>query len=125
MPGGATIDRARQTWLTRPMDVGRFIRREARSAAIPLVCFALAAYFAYHLVEGERGVLAWTRLMQQIHEAKAETARVHTERLELEHRVSLLRADNLDPDMLDEQARARLNLVAPGEVVVLDEDQQK
>jgi cell division protein FtsB len=107
------------------MDVGRFIRREARSAAIPLVCFALAVYFAYHLVEGDRGVLAWTRLMQQIREAQAESGRVHAERLQLEHRVSLLRPDNLDPDMLDEQARARLNLVAPGDVVILQDDQPK
>ncbi|HLY58602.1 MAG TPA: septum formation initiator family protein [Stellaceae bacterium] len=107
------------------MEVGRFIRREARGAVIPLVCFALAVYFAYHLVEGDRGVLAWTHLMQQIREAKADAAKVHNERMEQEHRVSLLRSDNLDPDMLDEQARARLNLAAPGEVVILDDDQQK
>jgi cell division protein FtsB len=107
------------------MEVGRFIRNEARSAVIPLVCFALAVYFTYHLIEGDRGVLAWTHLVQQIRDAKAEAARVHAERMEAEHRVSLLRADNLDPDLLDEQARARANLVAPGETVISNDDRQK
>jgi cell division protein FtsB len=104
------------------MEVGRFIRNEARSAAIPVACLILAAYFTYHLVEGDRGVFAWTRLSQQIRDAKDEAAHSHAERMEQENRVSLLRSSNLDPDLLDEQARSRLNLVAPGETVILDDD---
>ena len=107
------------------MEVGRFIRNEARSAMIPLVCLVLAGYFTYHLIEGDRGVIAWTRLVQQIRDDRLEAARIHAEREEQEHRVSLLRSDNLDPDLLDEQARARANLVAPGEIVILNDDDQK
>ncbi len=107
------------------MEVGRFIRNEARSAVIPLVCFALAVYFTYHLVEGDRGVIAWTKLVQQIRDSKAEAQRIHEERLEAEHRVSLLQPDHLDPDLLDEQARARANLVAPGEIVIRNDEEAK
>jgi cell division protein FtsB len=107
------------------MEVGRFIRKEARDATIPLLGLVLAAYLAYHLVEGDRGAFAWTKLTQQLRDAKAEAAQVHADRMEQEHRVSLLRSDNLDPDLLDEQARAHLNLVAPGEIVILNDDPQK
>ena len=41
-----------------------------------------------------------------------ERDRLIAERDAWEHRVSLLRADNLDPDMLDERARAMLNYAA-------------
>ncbi len=107
------------------MDVGRFIRKQAQSVMLPLLGMALSFYFAYHLVVGDRGVVAWTRLNQQIRDAKAQAATIHEEREALEHRVADLRPDSLDPDLLDEQARQRLNLVAPGETVILDEDQTK
>ena len=41
-----------------------------------------------------------------------ELERVTAERKQWEHRVSLLRADKLDPDLLDERARAMLNYAA-------------
>ena len=41
------------------------------------------------------------------------------ERLALEHRVQLLRPESVDPDLLEEQARARLGLSEPDEVVIL------
>ncbi len=90
----------------------------------PLIGLSLACYFAYHLVEGDRGLIAWVRLTQQIRAAKLQAAQIHEDRAEAAHRVSLLRPDHLDPDLLDEQARAALNLIGPGEVVILNKDTQ-
>ncbi|MBX9634324.1 MAG: septum formation initiator family protein [Magnetospirillum sp.] len=78
------------------------------------------AYFAYHTVEGDRGVLAWIRLKNEILEAELQLAKVTTERQALEHRVLLLRPDHLDPDMLEERARAMLNMGREDEVVIFD-----
>ena len=36
-----------------------------------------------------------------------------------QHRVSLLRSNTLDPDMLDERARVKLNYVHPRDLVLI------
>ena len=95
------------------------IRRRARLVAGPLLGAAIAGYFGYHAVQGERGLIAWWRVTQQIAEAEATLAVTGAERAVLERRVGLLRPDRLDPDMLDERARATLDLARPDEVIIL------
>jgi cell division protein FtsB len=79
---------------------------------------SLVCYFAYHLIVGDRGLLAWMELTQDLRDAKATLAALDIERVTLERRVGLLQPEHLDPDMLDERARATLNLVGPNEVVI-------
>ena len=55
------------------MNVLRELRRPARVLIGPALGIALTGYFAYNLVEGDRGFLAWRRLTQQI---RAENARL-------------------------------------------------
>ena len=94
------------------------IRRRARLVAGPVAGISLFAYFAYHLVEGDRGLIAWRGLADQIEAAEAQRAAAHAERLALEERVNLLRPGHLDRDMLDERARAVLNRIGPDERVI-------
>jgi cell division protein FtsB len=94
------------------------IRRRARLIIGPVLGISLVAYFAYHLVQGDRGLMAWMRLNQQVREAKTTLAAVEAERSTLERRVDLLRADHLDRDMLDERARVQLNLAGPNDTVI-------
>ena len=96
------------------------IRRHMPHLFWPLLAISLLAYFGYHLVEGERGLKAWGRLNLEIAAAKANLARLESEKQLLEHDVSLLRPDRLDPDMLDERVRAVLNLAAPDEVIIFN-----
>lgn len=96
------------------------LSRRLRHIIGPLIGVAAVAYFAYHTVEGDRGVLAWIRLKNEILEAELQLAKVTTERQALEHRVLLLRPDHLDPDMLEERARAMLNMGREDEVVIFD-----
>jgi cell division protein FtsB len=107
------------------MDIARYVRKQLKSIVGPVIGVSLSLYFGYHLVEGERGLNAWVRLTEQIRAAKADAAEVHDERVEQDQRVSLLRPEHLDPDMLDEQARAALNLVGPGEIVILNGEPPK
>ncbi len=102
-----------------PMALGRQIRRQAKYIIGPVIGLSLSGYFAYHMVEGDRGLGAWIRLTQLIREAKAQQAQVHAEREAAEQRVSQLRPEHLDPDRLDEEARSTLNLVGPNEIVIL------
>lgn len=96
------------------------IRRRARLIIGPILGISLVAYFAYHLIQGDRGLLAWMRLSQQVREARVTLAAVEGERSTLERRVDLLRPDHLDRDMLDERARSQLNLIGPHEIVIFN-----
>src|SRR2546430_6136589 len=99
------------------MRVVQEIRKRAGLIAGPVLGVSLICYFGYHLVQGERGLLAWMRLTQEIKVAKAQLADLDGTRAALEGRVSLMRPEHLDRDMLDERARATLNLAAPHEIV--------
>jgi cell division protein FtsB len=101
------------------MVVFRELRRRARFIVGPVLGITLTGYFAYHLVEGERGLMAWLRLTQQIRLEKANLEAVRNERAALDLRVANLRPDHVDPDLLDERARATLNLAGPNEIVIM------
>ena len=85
----------------------------------PIIGIALAGYFAYHLVEGDRGLKAWLRLNREIRIETANLAAARAQRAALDLKVSELRPDHVDPDLLDERIRATLNLVSPDEIVVM------
>jgi cell division protein FtsB len=100
------------------MSMLRETRKRIRQVA-PQVAAALAvAYFAYHAIEGERGVLAYVKLTGELESAQQIARQVSGERAELEHRVDLLSPDSLDPDMLEERARSLLNYGHPNEKVI-------
>lgn len=96
------------------------LRRRFSHVIGPLIGLSAVTYFAYHTVEGDRGVLAYLRLHNELLEAEMRLAKVASERQEMERRVLLLRPDHLDPDMLEERARIMLNMGHDGEVVVFD-----
>ena len=101
------------------MSVLRALRRRAHLVLGPVVGIALTGYFAYHLVEGERGFKAWLRFNREIRTATANLEAVQTQRAALDLRVSNLRPEHIDPDLLDERIRATLNLVSPDDIVIM------
>jgi cell division protein FtsB len=103
-----------------PMILLHEIRKRARHIAGPVLAISVFGYFAYHSVQGDRGLLAWVQLGQQVEIAQATLEKVSRDRSALEHRARLLRPDNLDPDMLDERARQVLSLTRPDELIILD-----
>ena len=101
------------------MAILRELRSRARYIAPPVLGACLFAYFAYHAVQGDRGIIAWLVLSQQIREARATEAELGRERAALERRVALLSPSSLDPDLLDERARAMLNLAHSDDVIIM------
>jgi cell division protein FtsB len=101
------------------MIVVREMRRRAKVLAAPVFGLALTGYFAYHLVEGDRGLRAWLRVTQELRAAKASLADIAAERAALDHRVAHMRPDHVDPDLLESQVRATLDLAAPDDIVIM------
>lgn len=91
--------------------------RILKQVALPVLSSCMIAYFGYHTVQGDRGLIAYLRISSEIEEAKALSDSLRKERRQLQHRVRLLGKHGVDPDLLDERARAVLNYAAPGELV--------
>jgi len=102
------------------MGLVKEFERRSRQVFLPVMGVCLIAYFAYHTVQGERGLFALYQLGQEVTRAETTLAALKERREQMAHRVSLLRPDNLDPDMLEERARAVLHLIREDEVVILD-----
>ena len=93
--------------------------RAARGWSFPLLVMALVVYFSYFAVFGNHGLLRWSKLDAAVEAKEVEFNKLRSERIALQRRVSLMRPESVDPDMLEEQARARLGLTEPDEVVIL------
>jgi len=102
------------------MGLARELRRHARAAIAPFFCVVAIAYFGVHYVQGDRGLIAYLRLSEQVASAEQRLAVLRSERERVEHRVGLLKPDRLNRDLLEERARAVLGYAAKNEVVLFD-----
>jgi cell division protein FtsB len=100
------------------MQVRREFSRRLKSLAAQLLGACVAGYFIYHAIQGDRGILAWLRVNQQLEAAQIELAQSATDRAALEQRVGLLSNSSLDLDMLEERARVMLNFSDPDDIVI-------
>lgn len=94
------------------------LKRRFRHVFAPLLGTLLVGYFAYHTVEGDHGIRAWQRLTQDIAEAEVRRDKLRTAETRLERRVSMLRPDSLDRDLLEERARLVLGYVPTDAAVI-------
>jgi cell division protein FtsB len=89
----------------------------------PLLALGAGGYFGYNLETGDHGLKARAALEQRKEVLEGELAGLRDVRTRLERDVSLLRPENLDPDMLDERARAILNLAHPDDLIMMKRPQ--
>ena len=97
-------------------------RKRFRTVLNALALYTIAAlvigYFGVNAYSGNRGLRAKQDLDQQIAELSAELDALKAERANWERRVSLLKSESIDPDMLDERARVLLNYADPRELTL-------
>jgi cell division protein FtsB len=93
--------------------------------ALYTMAAALVGYFGVNAYTGKYGLNARQELDQEIIALTTELARLKRERADSEHRVSLLRSDRVDPDMLDERARYQLDYANPHDLVRMNPPIQK
>ena len=95
------------------------IRRGVRSflvtLALYLVSGAAVSYFMFHAQHGSRGLEARDTLHDSLRDVEAELA----ERKLWEHRLSLVRDEAVDRDVLEERARESLGRVHKNDVILM------
>jgi cell division protein FtsB len=85
--------------------------------ALYMIAAAVIGYFGSNAYTGKYGLNAQQELDQEIIALTSELQRLKHERAEGEKRVSLLRSDRLDPDMLDQRVRFQLDYAHPSDLV--------
>jgi cell division protein FtsB len=97
--------------------------RHRRTILTALGLYTFAAlfigYFAVNAFTGNHGLRAQADLDQQMATMQGDLKHLKAERALWERLVALLRADRIDPDMLDERARALLGLADPRDLTLL------
>jgi cell division protein FtsB len=89
-----------------------------RQILAPVIFATVFGYFGYHLVNGDRGLLAMVHLQRENQIADQNLAEAEATRKIWELRVSELRNQSLDPDMLDERSRILLNYARKDDVII-------
>ena len=98
-------------------------RKRLRSILTALGLYVLAAlligYFGVNAFSGNRGLKAKQDIDRQIASLSTELARLQVERGQWQRRIALLKSGGIDPDMLDERARALLDYVHPRDLTLM------
>ena len=95
------------------------IRSFLASLSLYLLAAAFIGYFGINAYTGNHGIRAKQTLDQRIADLTQELDATRAERERWEHRVSLLRSDRIDPDLLEERARQLLEFADPRDVTTL------
>lgn len=97
-------------------------RNRFRTVLNALALYTIAAlvigYFGVNAYSGNHGLRAKQDLDQQIAQLSGELATLKAERASWDRRVSLLKPESIDPDMLDERARSLLNYADPRDLTL-------
>ncbi len=99
------------------------IRRRLRAFLTTLGLYVGAAlfigYFGVNAYTGNHGLRAKQDLDQQFAMLSEELERLRLERNEWQRRVALLKSESIDPDTLDERARAVLGYLERRELTYI------
>jgi len=97
-------------------------RRRLRAILIPLVLYgvsgAVSSYFVWHAVHGNRGLKTKEEYRLQMTALQEERDLLTNERKALERRIAMMRAESVERDILEEEARVLLGRVHRNDVVV-------
>jgi len=95
-------------------------RRQSRSGRwlVPVLAAGFLSYFGYHALNGDLGLRSSMNLEQKHAQLEVKLAGLVKERKALEERAALLKDGTMEKDMLDQQARAGLEVARPDEIVI-------
>ena len=98
------------------------LRRRLWSILLPLALYAVSAsastYFVWHAWNGNRGMKAKVEYRAQAKALQQELNELKAERSGLERRITMMRAESVERDILEEEARRQLGRVHRNDVVV-------
>jgi cell division protein FtsB len=93
-------------------------RTMLRRAGPPAALLIVGAFFGGYAIMGPNGALAYGDIQRQLDKRQGELSVLEKQRAELKNRVALLDPRHADPDMVDELARKKLNVVHPDDMIV-------
>lgn len=102
--------------------MNRHTKHRLSKLIFPTIGLALLTYFTYHILHGNHGWFAWKTLEKELAQSQKALEKLRADHEALENRVSLLRPESLDEDMLDERVRTMLGTAKKNEIVVIDEE---
>jgi cell division protein FtsB len=101
------------------MVIRRKLRTLLGTLGLYVGCALVIGYFGINAYSGNHGLRAQQDLDQQFAALTEELGRLKQERADWERQVKLLRSNSIDPDMLDERARAVLNYHDPRDLTLM------
>ena len=97
----------------------RKLRTFLTTLGLYIGCALVIGYFGVNAFTGNHGLRAQQDLDQQFTALSDELGRLKQERAGWQHRVKLLQSSSIDPDTLDERARAVLNYLDPRDLTLM------
>ncbi len=98
------------------------VRSRIRAILYPILLYLLSgvasSYFVWTAVNGERGLKTKDEYKKQITALRDTLADLKADHAQWDHRIALMRSEAIDRDLLQEQARVKLDYVDPADLVV-------
>jgi hypothetical protein len=96
-----------------------FSRRLIYSFVLVSIAGLATSFFFWHAVHGQRGLKAGEEYEQRLTQLKFERDLLKLQRLQIEHRLALIKGEKVDADILEDEVRKTLGRIHKNEVVVL------
>ena len=80
----------------------------------------ILAYFIFHFINGSRGLISYFEIQDELEQKREQLATLKRDAGALENRVRLMRDGQVDPDMLEEQAKILIKMYAKDEYLLTD-----
>ena len=76
-------------------------------------------YFSWQLLHGDYGLRSLIKIKEEVRATQLLLDSLRNQRIALEENISLLRPENIDPDMLEERARQLLNYSNSQDMIIM------
>lgn len=106
--------------VTRRMVTRPRLRAFFTALGLYMMAALLIGYFGVNAYTGNHGLKARAEIDAQIADLSAQRNAARAERQRWQHRIALLSPNSIDPDMLDERARALLEWIDPRDLVLIE-----
>lgn len=88
---------------------------------IPILFIAIVIYLLYHIMNGNRSIFVYLEKRNTIAKKLEKLNNMKEINLKLENKINRLQDNNIDPDLLDEQARLILGKSEKDDIVLVEE----
>lgn len=90
-----------------------------RPLAVSLALLSFQAYLGYSALNGQFGIESQKTMQVEIADLQGQADALQVEIDSYRHKMSLFSADQLDPDIIGERARALLSMSQPDDVIIM------